>query len=892
MNPMKLLKAAGMASLFASFSLPVSANTSAFTLEVPYRDSTPTVEAVLGYDLASRISSPEAMVRYMEALAEAHPDRVKLLDYGTSWEGRPLLYMVVSSAENMANFDQFQTQMQQLADPRAIDSSQAENIMQGLPASIWLSYGVHGNEISSPEAALMTAYHLLAAEDEKTQTYLDNTMVFIDPLQNPDGRARFVQRYYQNVGMRHSDDRLAVEHNEPWPNGRTNHYLFDMNRDWLALTQPEIKGQVGALLKYYPLAFVDLHEMGGDMSYYFTPEAEPYNPYITADQRQGLEWIGRNNAAWFDARGFDYFTREIFDAFYPGYGASWPAYHGALSMTYEMASARGHKFRTKDGELLTYGDGVLRHFIASLATIETVSNKRQALLENFWNYRQSAVSEGRKHDQRYLIFNPEKDPAATQKLAGLMHAHGIEVERAQESFSVCGTDYPADTVIVDKAQPAYRMIGTLLDNQIDMADHFLAEQQRRREQNLPDQIYDVTAWSLPLMFNIEPDTCRRTPKVATRVVDEQQIVAGSVTNPDAEVGYIVPWGDMNAGRFLTAALQQDLVIKSADMAFTLDGQQKFPAGSLILTHGDNPDGLASKVQQLAANSGAQVVGVDTSWVTEGPSFGSVNVVRMHAPNIAMAWDEPASVLSAGNTRFVIEQQFNYPVTAIRPEQLARADLSHYQVLILPGSYGDYQSVFAEAGTNNLKRWVGNGGVLITLGRATRYATEQNFLASKRELAANGKEDPNGHDDSVADGQIFTSESDLRHAITAADSDPYWVSGVLANTEVDQHHWLSAGVREQVVSLMAGNDIYTPLTIDNGRNIAWFEGPETVLASGYLWPEMRDQIAYKPLLMWQPHGKGMVIGYTQEPTYRAYMDGLNVLFMNSIFRAAAHATPLR
>ncbi|RUO65468.1 Zinc carboxypeptidase [Pseudidiomarina planktonica] len=892
MKPAKVFRAASLALCCSGLFGLAQASTADLGLDVTYDTATPTVEKVLGYDLASRISSPEAIVTYLTALAEAHPDRVKLLDYGTSWEGRPLVYLAISSADNMANFDEFQTQIQQLADPRVTNTSGAESIMQSLPASIWLSYGVHGNEISSPEAALLTAYHLLAATDEKTQGYLDNTVVFIDPLQNPDGRGRFVNRYYQNAGMVHSADRISVEHNEPWPNGRTNHYLFDMNRDWLALTQPEIKGQVAELLKYYPLAFVDLHEMSGDSSYYFTPEAEPYNPYITESQREGLNWIGKNNGAWFDREGFDYFTREIFDAFYPGYGASWPAYHGALSMTYEMASSRGHEFRTKDGDILTYGDGVYRHFIASVATVETVSNRREALLNNFWEYRKSAIDEGRQHDERYLIFNPEKDAAATQKLAALMTDHGIDVQRAEESFKTCGTDYPQGTFIVDKAQPAYRMIGTLLDQQIDMAPHFIAEQERRRGNNLPDQIYDVTAWSLPLMFNVAPDTCGRTPRVATVAADNQRIKPGQVINADAEVAFLVPWGDMNAGRFLTAALRHDLVVKSSDLPFTLENGSKYPAGSLILTRSDNGADLVNKITAIANESGATVTGVDSSWVVDGPNFGSENVVRMHAPNIAIAWDEPASVLSAGNTRFVIERQFNYPVTAIRPNQLARADLSHYQVLILPGSYRDYQQSFGESGTSNLKEWIADGGVLITLGRATRYAVEQNFINSKRELAASDKEDVNGHDDSVTKGQLFETAAELQHAVDPADVDPYWVSGVLANTNVDQEHWLSAGVKPEVVSLVVGNDIYTPLTIDNGRNIATFAGPDDVLASGFIWDETRTQIAFKPLVMWQPKGKGMVISYTQEPTYRAYLDGLNVLFMNSIFRAAAHATPLR
>lgn len=239
--------------------------------EANYSNGKASVEEVLGYSIGTKITSPEAMSRYFEALAAAFPDQVKLLDYGKSWEGRTLYYAVISSAENMANFDNFVGNMQRLADPRKTSQQEAQRLIAETPASIWLSYGVHGNEISSPEAAMMTAYHLLNDQRPQTKDWLKNTVVFIDPLQNPDGRARFVQRYYMTAGLEHSADRRSAEHNEPWPSGRTNHYLFDMNRDWIALTQPEIKGQVDALLKYYPLVFVDLHEMGGDSTYYFTP---------------------------------------------------------------------------------------------------------------------------------------------------------------------------------------------------------------------------------------------------------------------------------------------------------------------------------------------------------------------------------------------------------------------------------------------------------------------------------------------------------------------------------------------------------------------------------------------------------------------------------------------
>ncbi|WP_289007691.1 M14 family zinc carboxypeptidase [uncultured Idiomarina sp.] len=854
--------------------------------EANYSNSEVTVEQVLGYPMGTKITSPADMSRYFEALQQAYPKQVKLLEYGKSWEGRTLYYAVISSEGNMADFDGFMKGMQALADPRKTDSDKAEQLIDELPGSIWLSYGVHGNEISSPEAAMVTAYHLLHDQREQTQRWLDNTMVFIDPLQNPDGRARFVDRYYMSVGLEHSGDRRSAEHNEPWPNGRTNHYLFDMNRDWIALTQPEISGQIDALLKYYPLVFVDLHEMGGDSTYYFTPEARPYNPLITESQRETLNWIGKNNGQWFDEKGFDYFTREIFDAFYPGYGASWPLYQGSVAMTYEMASARGHFFDRTDGDVLTNADGVQQHFIASISTIQTVSERREALLQKFWEYRKSAVEAGEDGDVRSIILPAKDAPAAARKLASLLVEQGAEVKQAKKAFDVCGTDYEAGAYTIDMAQPAHRMIRTLMDKQVDMADDFLAEQEQRRNNNLPDQIYDVTGWSLPLMFNVDSHTCDDLPDVATAFVEEGRIEPGKVINPDAKVAFLVRWGDMNAGRFLTAALREGLEVRQSELAFTHESAGEFPSGSLILTRADNPGGLQTKLQKLAEASGATVEGVDTSWMTEGPNFGSHNVSKLEAPNIAIAWDEPVSPYSAGHTRFVIERQMGYPVTAIRTMQLLQNDLDGLDVLILPE--GAYSGVLNDKTVEKIQQWVSDGGVLLTLGSASAWAVETGLLNTQleRKVPEEGVTEPD--EEIKVDGKVIESREQFLTEIKPHGADPDWVPGALLNAKVDTKHWLSAGVKPQVVSIYNGNDVFTPIDIDHGRNIAWFAGADSLLASGFLWDDIAQQLPYKPLLMWQPSGKGMIISFTQEPTYRAYMDGLNTLLMNALFLAPAKA----
>jgi hypothetical protein len=861
-----------------------------------YSTNIPTHNKVLGYNVGERITSYADMLRFFEALETAAPERIKLFQYGKTWEGRKLIYVAIGAPDLIKDLDSFAENMQKLSDPRVTNKQQAKELQSNLPSSVWLEYGVHGNEISSTDAAMMTAYHLLAAPDEATnKKILKNTIVFIDPLQNPDGRTRFTQQYYATVGLQDSGDRISAEQNEPWPRGRTNHYLFDMNRDWLAITQPETAGRVKILNHYRPLVVVDLHEMGGDASYFFAPSAKPFNPYMSQNQIDNITLIGRNHGKHFDRFGFDYYTREVFDAFYPGYGDSWPTFYGASASTYEVGSARGMVFKKNTGELLTYKDTVHKHFVASISTAEGVADNHAKLLKDYYQYQVDAIASGKADKkERVYILPTQQDRAGTHKLATLMARHGVEVNQATESFKACGKDYSAGTYWIDTAQPRGKFVKTTFTKQVDMADDFIKEQERRRARLLRDEIYDVTAWSLPLMFNIETDVCSRVIKVDSVSVDQNNKLQGEVLNPQASVAFLVEWGDMAAVRFLTAALQQGLVVKSADKAFVLEDKRAFPAGSLIVERRANKADYADIVIKLADETGAQVVGVDSSWVADGPSFGSGNTVTMSAPNIALAWDDPVNSQSAGNTRFVIERQLNYPVTAIRTNMLSRANLANYQVLILPS--GNYQKSLGESAVKNLKNWVSNGGVLVTFGKATQFVASSSvaLLDVKREFAYKEKAEKDSveKDKARTKGKLFTEKQDLLNVSKVKNKNPDNVAGILANVEVDQEHWLTAGVNKNVVALVSGTDIYAPISLNSGKNLAWFRGPENVLASGYLWQENKKQLAFKPFLIHQPLGKGMLVSFTQEPTTRAYLDGLNVLLTNSIFRAAAHAKPLR
>lgn len=889
--------------LAGTFSVPLNAQDDfVFWPDTNYDPAIPTIFEVLGYQPGERITWHRDVIRYFQALAESAPNRIKLIEYARTWQNRELIYAIISNADNSANLVEAKANMQALADPRITDEDAANEIIAEQPAVTWLSYGVHGNEISSTDAAMLTAYHLLSSRgDERVDAILQNTIVVIDPIQNPDGRDRFIHNFVTAEGLVPDSDRLSAEHDEPWPGGRTNHYLFDMNRDWFMQTQPETQGRTRAMLEWYPVAYVDAHEMGSDGTYFFAPEAIPYNPHLAAAQRASLELFGRNNARYFDMFGFDYFTREVYDAFYPGYGASWPSYFGSIAMTYEQASARGMVIRQYDGNDLHYRYTVRNHFVTSLATAETVAVNREKFLQEFYEYRVSAIEEGGDEDVRAYILPLQADQAAANKLAGLLSRQDVEVQRALATFNACGESYQPGSYLIRTDQPSKRFIRTLMDVEVSMEEDFLAEQERRRARNLPDEIYDVTAWSLPLMMNVDTHTCGRIPAGDFEMVGTELFQAGTVSGGHASVSYLVPWGSAPAVRFLAAALRAGLSVKSNDKAFTNLGND-YPAGTLILDIIDNPADIHQKMVSLANATGANVIAVNDSWVSSGPSFGSANVVRFNAPKIAMAWDQPTASYSAGNTRFVIERQFNFPVTPIRVDALRSANLNRYQVLILPLMNGvGYKAALGESGVENLKNWVSKGGVIISLGNATRFLADPDvdLLSIRRERAvveatenAEEEKEAKEEEDAAVDGQYLTELEQYKAQIRPLENYPDPVAGVLVRADVDQEHWLSAGVAPVVNVLVRGSDVYTPVRLNDGFNVARFQGPDELLASGYIWDENRRQLAYKPFVVSETHGAGQVIAFTQDPTVRAYLDGLNVLLMNAIFRGSAHARPAR
>ncbi len=894
------------AALRAQVPDPAPPPSAAFAPGVAYDDRIPTIEQVVGHAFGAEISAHADVEKYLQALAAAAPDRLRLVEYGASWQGRRLWYAIVGSPANLARLPAIRAGMQRLADPRGLADADAERLIGELPAVGWLANCVHGDEPSGTDAALLVLYHLLAAKgDPVVAKVLEQCVVLVDPLQNPDGRDRFVHSTRAARGRWADATPLGAEHSQPWPGGRVNHALFDMNRDWFAMSQPETQARVRAFLDWWPLVYVDLHEMGGNSSYYFAPPAAPVHSEITAGQREWLVRYGKNNARWFDRFGFDYFTREAYDSFYPGYGEGWPTFHGSIGMTFEMASARGLVYRRRDDSLLHYRHGVHRHFVASMGTLETLANGRDAALRSFLQHRSAGVARAADTSVHDYVFPDRGDRTRLARLANLLLAQGIEVHRATGELRATGAPlaggerkehvFGAGAYVVSMAQPASTLAHVLLHPHFDMDPAFLDEQRRREARRLETEFYDLSAWALPFLFGVEA-FATSAPARGERVLlrpGEASTGAPPLRERPPQVAYVVAWGQNGAAALLAELLRLGVAARSIDRKFVLEGVE-YPAGSYVLKVADQPADLHRRLGELARAHGVAVHCADSSWVDSGPNFGSNHSLALKVPRVAMAWDRPVNANSAGWVRYLLEQRYGVPVSPLRTHDLPRADLDRFTVLILPEGSG-YATHLGKPGADAIKGFVERGGVLVTLGSATRWLTDENvkLLATELENRQSGK-DEKPADGKPQDGKPAGEAAapkppappfDYAKAILPDKEPPPTTPGAILRVLIDPDHWLGAGYDGHAHVVHDSSHILTPLKLDRGTNVAIYAPAEQLVQAGFVWDEAKKQLPQKAWLVHQPHGRGHVVAFAEDPNVRGFADGLNLLLLNAVLRTA-------
>ena len=845
---------------------------------VRYDPAIPTLEEVAGHGFREAITPPDDVIRYMEALAEAAPERTRLVRYAESWEGRPLVVLVIGSAERMARLDEVKAGIARLADPRGLDDAEAEALLAELPVVTALMHAIHGNEITPSGAAMAEAYHLLAATgDADVDLILSESLVLIDPLENPDGRNRFV--YQNEVAQARWPDEAAVsaEHDEPWPGGRSNHYLFDLNRDLFIQSQPETRGKVDILLEFRPQIVADLHEMGGDATYFFPPTAPPSNPWYGERQIALMDVFGAATAARFDERGFAYFNREVFDLFYPGYVDMWPMGYGALGMTYEQASPRALRLRQSDGDLLTYGDGVLHHFTAALETALTAARNRERILRDYLAFRREGVEMGRRGPAE-IVLHSAHDPGMAERLATMLVENGIEVFRAAGPVTVGDrTLSAASSFIVPLDQPAHRFIHNLLDAHVPMAEDFVRRQIERRANRQPDEIYDLTAWSQSLLWDVEAietdATGARGEAVAGRAAVERAGDAPAVAPlPEAVVGYLVPWGT-NGAAAVTEALREGLRVRAAGAEFTLGGR-RYGVGTAIVRVAENGPELRERLAEIAARHRAEVVAIDDAYVREGMSLGSGRVRALREPRVLLVYDAPGQSYSVGWARYVLERRYGQRTTAVRASSLGRARLADYDVVVFPS--GNYGGTVGDGLLDRLRGWMRDGGTVITMAESSRWASRAGLLGTETERRGGRAESDDAPDPGTPDQPI-----EYLDAISPADESPEGVPGAILRTLLDTEHWLAAGTDGEIGVLVEGSRVFRPITLDRGANVGRYADLDSLVLGGIVWEESRPQLASKAFLIHQPVGRGQLVAFAEDPNYRAYAEATQLLFMNAV-----------
>ncbi|MEM9312962.1 MAG: M14 family metallopeptidase, partial [Pseudomonadota bacterium] len=551
-----------------------------------------------------------------------------------------------------------------------------------------------------------------------------------------------------------------------------------------------------------------------------------------------------------DQMGEPYFTREVFDLFYPGYGDTWNTHQGAIGMTFEQGSPRGLVFERSDGSLLTYAEATRNHFVASFSTADAVAQNAERFLQDYADYRRANAT-GAAGKGAYVIdlakrrWNAE---ALGRRLAG----QGIEVVRREGPASVCGRSYPAGYLAVAQAQGAARLVRALLDRTTELPPEFIEEQEKRRDEDLDHELYDVTAWSVGLMSGVDVAVCGSMPSGSA--LNAEAPIA-PVTGGSGEFAIAVPWTDSGQARLVTLALRDGLVGRVTDEAFTSAGRT-FPRGTVVFGARANGEDALARIEALSSEVGAETVRLASSWVEEGPNWGSGRFATLTAPKVAIAWDEGVSQLSAGALRFILEQRLGLPVTPIRTNRFGRTDFSDYDVILVPE--GAPAGVMGSGGLSNLRRFVERGGVLVAVGRSLDAFTrgDDPMLSVTRE-AALGRDlsSPEGETGgALAKGSAIADEDDYRAVIQDERARPDVLPGALLNVVADTNSFLSAGYDEGGVVNATGSAVYTPLSRANGLNAIRFASADDLIASGYVWGENQQQLAYKPYLMAQRTGR--------------------------------------
>jgi len=812
----------------------------------------------LGYELGDRFSRHDQVLDYFDHVANNNGN-VKLVNYGKTYENRTLQLAIIASPDNFNSLEEIKTN--QL---RAAGLNESDGPKQDI-AIVWLSYNVHGNESVSTEVAMKTLYELVNPGNKKTVEWLKNTVVIIDPCVNPDGRERYVNWYTQKGNIPYNNNPDAIEHHEPWPGGRANHYLFDLNRDWAWATQIETQQRLKIYNQWLPNVHVDFHEMGINSSYFFAPAAEPYHEVVSTYQKEFQVKVGDNHARYFDEKGWLYFTNETFDLLYPSYGDTYPTFNGAIGMTYEQAGGgrAGLGVLTREKEELSLKDRIAHHFTTSLSTLEVASKNAEELNEQFAKYFEKGLTEPVGIYKSYLIKNDNEDKISS--LMKLLDRHLITYGSASKNMSTKGFSYKsnkiskvdikADDIIINCYQPKSNLIKALFEPETKLSDSLT---------------YDITAWSLPYARGL--DAYALTSKVAVnpykKVLKENKKQA-----LDKPYAYVSKWNSIEDVAYLSYLLQKKIKVRFSEKPFTL-GKEKYAAGSLLITRAGNEKkaGFDSILKEAAIKFKRNISEVSSGLSSNGIGFGSNKMSYIKAPKIALLTGKGVSSLNFGAIWHFFEQQIKYQVSILDTDYFTGVDLHDYNILILPS--GNYGQLLKDKQLTDLKQWVEKGGKIVAMSSAISvFAKSDDFDISVYENEEMKKAAKKSKDSLQKENQLKTYNDAERNAISNL------IKGSIFRASLDNTNPLGFGYGNHYYTLKVSGRRYAYLK--KGYNVGVIKDKADKV-SGYTGGNILNSVEESLVCGVEKKGKGSVVYLVDDPLFRSFWEEGKLLFSNAIF----------
>ncbi len=888
-----------------------------------YRSDVRSPSDVLGYELGS-IPAPHAdILRYFEYL-DLLPT-VELHTYAESYEGRKLVYLVIASAENAARLAGIKENCRKLADPRVMANSKTSDVVAQTPAVAWMAYGIHGDELSSCDAALALAYQLTAGTDATTKKILDNCVVIIDPLENPDGRTRWLTQLSQWNGVIASHDVQSISHTGLWPYGRTNHYLFDLNRDWFALVHPETRGRTAAILEWMPHYMLDCHEMGPLDTYLFSPPREPFNPHMTGYIHKWWERVAKSHAAQFDRFGWSYYTREWNEELYPGYGSSWTIYLGAIGFLFEQAGVDGSQVKRPDGTVMTYRETVHHQFVGSMANLSAVAEGRAELLRDYFDQKTANL----RSKPRTFVFAAGANRSRLDRFVEKLQHQHIEVERTTKAAKLGrarawnGTEardvqIPAGSAVVRTNQPLRQLVEAILEFEVRIPTSFLKTERKDILARDDSRLYDTTGWSLPLAYGLESyavDGSWRADTEPFALADR----TGSLTNEGAKVGFAFDGRDDRSLELLARLFERGVRVWCARKPFRA-GETVLPRGSFLVRRSSNPGLDVAELRELAEAAGVEVIGVDGGLASgQYADLGGNEFDLLAAPRIALIGGTGISTNSFGATWHLLDSRLGMRTSIIDIARIGDTDLSKYNVIVLPdfsGGVDAYKGLLRASGIEKLKTWVESGGTLVADGTGAAVLADTSVALASVRLRDQVLKDLPEYEAAL--------ESSKRAFAASLDSLSLWVGekpkpqakkedeekpsadlearkqadelarklaprGAIVRVDLDEEDWLAYGCGSAIPALLNTNRAFVTKAVQVPARLA----PASRLRlSGLLWEETRDRWAESVYAAHNPVGSGQVIVFVSTPNFRGYFHGAERLLLNALLLGPGCGTASR